>query len=69
MHLNLDRRMTIVDDNPNLNFHVSWGDKNDFDVILKGTSLPVLQLTGVSKNQLVHLREEIDKALCKIKVD
>jgi hypothetical protein len=69
MHLNLDRRMTITDDSPNLNFHVLWGDKDDFDVVLKATSFPVLQLTGVSKEQLIVLREQIDKALNKINID
>jgi hypothetical protein len=63
MYLNLDRRMMITDDDPGLSFFVSQSDKDDFELVLKGFSLPVLQLTGVSKEQLVSLREQINEVL------
>lgn len=59
----LDGRANVSDADPLLNFFVENDDKNDFKMHLKGRSMPILKCTGVSKDQLIHLRSQIDKIL------
>lgn len=63
MWITFDRRGGVQDNDSNLNFHVIASDKNDFMLDLRGRATPLLEATGVSKEQLLYLKYQIDTAL------
>lgn len=63
MRITLDKRYNVVDPDPALNFKITPGDTQDYNITLRGFKQPVLEVMGLTQLQLLTLRKEIDNIL------